>query len=74
MNKSDKEELEKYRAQKRRRSEYSMQFAKDNYKRLVCLLPIDKVDVVNKAKGDESFSSYMISLIMRDLKEKSLID
>lgn len=72
-NLTPEQELAKLRAQKKKKSIYVNQYAKDKYKRLTCLLPIEKYDTVKKAIGDDSISSYIISLMDKDLKEKGLL-
>lgn len=73
MNRSDKAELEKYRAQKKREMEYRNQYAKENYKRLICLFPIELADQLEKARNGEPVSAYILDLIKRDMRKKGLI-
>lgn len=74
MSQSDIEELEKYRAQRKKNNDYRNNYAKENYRRMVCLYPINDAPIVDKARGDLSISNYLVELINRDLKEKGLID
>ena len=76
MNLSDKEELEKYRAQRKRTFDRNNQYNKDNYKRMVCMYPIERSDEIAEAMKQEqikSVSAYLAMLVDRDLKERGLI-
>ena len=73
MTKADMEELKKLRAQKERNMKYRNQYAKENYRRIICMLPIDQSDLFDKARGDEPISSYMIKLFRADARKKGLI-
>lgn len=73
MNEQDEKDLERFRARSKRVSNYINNYAKENYKRLVCLLPIEKSKLVKKAIGKDSISTYLNRLIDRDLKERGLI-
>ena len=49
------------------------QYAKENYRRIICMLPIDQSELFDKARGDEPISSYMIKLFRADARKKGLI-
>ena len=73
MKKNDKAELARLRAQKKREMEYRNQYAKENYKRLICLFPIDLADELEQARNGEPMSAYILDLIKRDMHKKGLI-
>lgn len=73
MDDKDREELEHYREMKKRRKEYTARFQKENYKRIVCLLPIDDVPLFEKARGDQPASSYILSLIDKDIHQRHIV-
>ena len=75
MDEEEKKELERYREKAKKGSIYRNKFAKEKYKRLTCLYPIDEAHVVEELleKENISQSSYIIGLIRKDLKERGLI-
>ena len=73
MTNKDMEELKKLRAQKERNTKYRNQYAKENYRRIICMLPKDQSDLFDKARGEEPVSSYIIKLFRADARKKGLI-
>lgn len=73
MTDKEKAELEKYRAQRKKANEYRNNYAKENYRRYVCMYPKNNSHLVEQARGDMSISNYLSELINRDLKEKGLL-
>ena len=76
MKPSEKEELEKYRAQRKRTFDKKNQYNKENYKRMLCMYPIERSDAIAEAMKQaqtKSASAYIAMLIDRDLKERGLI-
>lgn len=73
MTKAEMEELAKLREQKKRTQNYRNQYAKENYKRIICMFPIDKADLIDKARGEESISSYISNLILNDMRKKGIL-
>jgi len=73
LNDSERSELEKFRERQKRREDYTNRYMKNNYKRLVCLYPIDKAYLIDEARGSQSISNYIMSLIQKDLKDRRLL-
>jgi hypothetical protein len=73
LNKSEREELSKLRDQRKRAQNYRNQYAKENYKRIICMLPIERVDLFEEAKGDTPTSTYICDLIYADMRKKGLL-
>lgn len=73
LTKSERDELTKLREQKKRRQDYRNQYAKDNYKRIICMLPVERFDAFEKAKGDTPTSTYLCDLIYADMRKKGLL-
>lgn len=76
MRLSDKEELAKFRAQRKRSNDYKNQYNKENYKRMTCMYPIERADAVTEAMketGASSVSEYVAMLITNDLHKRGLI-
>ena len=76
MNNNDKKELERLRALKKNAEDYRNNFAKENYRKFVCLYPkanSDKVDEAIRESGESSISAYLTSLINKDLHKRGLI-
>ena len=74
MKKSDMEELKKLREQKKRNQNYRNQYAKENYRRIICMLPLDQSELFDEARGEEPISSYIIKLFRADARKKGLIN
>ena len=70
---NERAELEKYRARKKKEIAYQQKYQKEKYRRVICLIPNDKADLFEQAKGNEPTSTYLNRLIDRDLKEKGLL-
>ena len=79
---NEREELERYREKEKVRKEkakktygYRNKFSKENYKRFVCLYPINEAQTVDELlkKENMTVSSYILNLIRKDLKERGLI-
>lgn len=67
------EQFKRYRNRRKRESDYRNQYAKDNYKRLICLLPIERYDLFEQAKGEDATSTYICDLIYADMRKKGLL-
>ena len=73
---TEKEELEKYRAQRRHKTKYTNRFNEEHYRRLVCMYPIKysvEVDMAINQSHTKSISAYIAMLITNDLVERGLI-
>jgi hypothetical protein len=76
MRLSDKEELAKFRAQRKRSNDYKNQYNKENYKRMTCMYPIERADAIAEAMKQAetpSVSEYIAMLVTNDLHKRGLI-
>lgn len=77
MKESDRQELERLRSLKKRTEDYRNQFAKENYRKYVCVYPranSDRVDEAIRQSGEKSISAYIAALIDNDLRKRGLMD
>lgn len=77
MNRSEKQELEHYRAQRKKEFDYRNKYSKENYRRMICMYPIAQSEAIDQAMEQakaKSVSAYLSMLVERDLKERGLIE
>ena len=70
---SERAELERYRARRKRESKYKNNYDSNHYKRLVCLLPVEHEELFEQAKGETSASTYILSLIYKDMRSRGIL-
>ena len=70
---SERAELERYRVRKKKESKYKNSYATDHYKRLICLLPVEHAEYFEQAKGDNTASTYILSLIYKDMRSRGIL-
>ena len=70
---SERAELERYRTRMKKESKYKNGYASEHYKRLICLLPIEHAEFFDQAKGDKSASTYILSLVYKDMRSRGIL-